>query len=44
MIGNDFFVFHKFPVPSTFLLPPLCPTDVLASLFVYTLQIGFEAR
>jgi len=23
IIGNDFFVFHKFPLPSTFFLPPL---------------------
>jgi len=23
LITNDFFVFHKFPFPSTFLLPPL---------------------
>jgi len=22
IIGNDFFVFHKFPLPSTFFLPP----------------------
>jgi len=31
-VGNDFFVFHKYPLPSTFLLPPPCPTDVPASL------------
>jgi len=33
IIGDDSFVFHKFPLPSTFFLPP-CPTDVPASLFV----------
>jgi len=32
-IGNDFFVFHKFPFPSILLLPP-CPTDVPLSLFM----------
>jgi len=26
IIGNDFFVFHTFPLPSNFFLPP-CPTD-----------------
>ena len=30
-IGNDFFVFHKFPLPSTFLLTPSA-IDVPASL------------
>jgi len=30
IIGNDFFVFHKFALPSTFFCP--CPTDVPASL------------
>jgi len=31
MIGNDFFIFHKFVLLSTSCLPP-CPTDVPASL------------
>jgi len=31
IIGYDFYVFHKFPLPSTFLLP-LSPIDVPASL------------
>jgi len=39
MIGNDFFVLHKFPLPSTFFLLP-CPTDIPASLrIVLLLQV-----
>ena len=34
IIGNDLFVFYKFPLPSTFLLPPL-PYAVPSSLMVY---------
>jgi len=31
ILGNDFFAFYKFPLPSTLLLPP-CSTAVPASL------------
>ena len=43
--GNDFFVFHKFPLRSTILLPP-CPTVTPASLvsYIWTLDCWCQEK